>query len=140
MQTFAIIEKDMVVNIVLSDDTEQLARGLAQGQRAEGLPTDSSVAIGDRYAKGKFISCDRSPAPLALDMEQVLARNKVTYTGLMTIAGMAIEPLKDAAELGQATAEELSALAAWRQYRIDLSRVNLSADPVEWPAEPSATP
>lgn len=55
---------------------------------------------------------------------------------LMMEASQHISVLGDAVELGMATPEEQSAYTAWRQYRVSLSRVELTQDPIQWPAKP----
>lgn len=44
--------------------------------------------------------------------------------------------LADAVELGMATEDEQTAYAAWRKYRVELSRMDLSAQPLAWPEKP----
>ncbi|WP_052941726.1 tail fiber assembly protein [Chromobacterium subtsugae] len=56
-------------------------------------------------------------------------------------ADAAIVPLQDAADLGMATPAESVLLAAWRRYRVELSRVPLQPDypaTITWPPAPAA--
>ncbi|OHX19847.1 tail fiber assembly protein [Chromobacterium sphagni] len=56
-------------------------------------------------------------------------------------ADAAIVPLHDAADLGMATPAEAELLAAWRRYRVELSRVQQQPGypaAVNWPAPPAA--
>ncbi|MFQ2620512.1 tail fiber assembly protein [Aeromonas caviae] len=55
---------------------------------------------------------------------------------LMAEANQQIAILADAVELGMAPAEEQTAYTAWRQYRVLLSRLDLTQQPVEWPPKP----
>lgn len=55
----------------------------------------------------------------------------------MKLASEAIAPLQDAIDLGIATDKELIQLNAWKQYRVDLNRVDTSTAPdVDWPINP----
>ncbi|MBO1928548.1 tail fiber assembly protein [Providencia rettgeri] len=46
-------------------------------------------------------------------------------------------PYQDAIDLGIATDKELMQLNAWKQYRVDLNRIDTSAAPdIEWPEKP----
>lgn len=56
---------------------------------------------------------------------------------LMGEANQQIAILTDAVELGMATPEEQAAYAAWRQYRVQLSRLDLTQQPIEWPPKPA---
>ncbi|WP_279203816.1 tail fiber assembly protein [Obesumbacterium proteus] len=48
-----------------------------------------------------------------------------------------INTLQDAVDLGMATDYEVDSLKSWRQYRVLLSRVDMSAAPdVDWPEQP----
>ena len=56
----------------------------------------------------------------------------------MNAASAAIEPLKDAVELGMSTDEEEDLLLAWQQYRVLLMRLDTSLAPdIEWPVLPA---
>ncbi|MCV9920621.1 tail fiber assembly protein [Pseudomonas sp. BT-42-2] len=54
-------------------------------------------------------------------------------------AAIRIVPLEDAADVGEASEQELAALLAWKRYRIELNRVNQQADyplAIRWPVSP----
>lgn len=55
----------------------------------------------------------------------------------MDEANQQITILADAVELGMATPEEQAAYTAWRQYRVQLSRLDLATPPIQWPPKPS---
>ncbi|MBV7558832.1 tail fiber assembly protein [Enterobacter sp. ENT02] len=56
---------------------------------------------------------------------------------LMQEATLTIETLQDAIVLGAATENEVSMLAAWKKYRVCLSRVSPNVAPkIEWPVLP----
>lgn len=56
---------------------------------------------------------------------------------LLSVAALRISPLQDAVDLELATKSELSLLKAWKQYRVDLNRVNTSEVDVKWPEPPA---
>lgn len=106
------------------------------------------VPIEDRYA-AEFVCTLRPydpeaepnpperapPAPVAPTAEAVLLRRDA----LLAQAALRIAPLDDAVDLGVETPEEVSALTAWKEYRVALSRIEqqdgFPAD-VEWPVAP----
>lgn len=53
---------------------------------------------------------------------------------LLRLAALRIAPLQDAVDLDMATSEEVAALVALKQYRVELNRIDLAA-PV-WPEQP----
>lgn len=55
---------------------------------------------------------------------------------LLQLAAIRIAPLQDALDLDDATAEEGALLKKWKQYRVALNRLDLYADPVQWPSQP----
>ncbi|MCP9269360.1 tail fiber assembly protein [Xenorhabdus sp. XENO-1] len=56
---------------------------------------------------------------------------------LMNAARDKMAPLQDAVDLDIATDAEKSALTAWRQYRVRLSRVDCTTAPdIKWPEQP----
>ncbi|XQU68219.1 tail fiber assembly protein [Cupriavidus sp. H18C1] len=69
--------------------------------------------------------------------EEILVANTTTRDALLREAGIRIAPLQDAVDLGMATAEEESQLLAWKQYRVALNRLDLTQNPVTWPAPPA---
>lgn len=76
------------------------------------------------------------PAPLEPDREQLLAAAQAQRDSLLQYATLRASPLQDAVDLGIATEAEQIELAAWKMYRVQVSRVDLEvADPV-WPDRP----
>lgn len=66
---------------------------------------------------------------------------KADRDALLATAQLRVAPLADAVELASATTQEIAALALWKQYRIELSR--LEQQPgfpfnVAWPVAPDA--
>ncbi|MBO9647348.1 MAG: tail fiber assembly protein [Variovorax sp.] len=96
------------------------------------VPAGAVVALGDSYDGKSF---GPPPQPPVLTADQVLAQRD----GLLANASLRIAPLQDAVDLDEATAVELAALKAWKQYRVALSRVDQQAGfpiAVDWPKAP----
>lgn len=59
---------------------------------------------------------------------------------LLGIAALRIAPLQDAADLSKATDAEAAQLLSWKQYRVDLSRIEQQAGfptVIDWPESPA---
>mgnify|MGYP001222966962 CR=1 FL=1 len=90
-----------------------------------GSPFDNwSEAAGD-WAKDVT-------AEQAYQLQQAYAQRNT----LIVEANQYIAELGDAVELGMATPAEQTAYTAWRQYRVQLSRLDVTQHPIEWPAKP----
>ena len=61
------------------------------------------------------------------------------YNRLRAVADFIIAPLQDAVDIDDATQEDIDRLKAWKQYRVDLSRVTdqPSYPEVVWPKVPA---
>lgn len=129
---YALIETatGTVANIVVWDGNAETWQP-PEGHTAVEVPEGVYVSIGTRYENGEFVPPE-PPAVIPPSPEQ----NAATRDTLLSIAAVRIAPLQDAADLDEASAAELATLRAWKQYRVALNRVDLSA-PV-WPQEPEA--
>lgn len=76
---------------------------------------------------------DISPPPYVPTAAELLAMRNA----LLDNAAREIAPLQDAVELGVATVSEKAALLIWKQYRVDVGRTDLDAQPVVWPTLPT---
>lgn len=117
---------------------------------ADAWPGDASE-ISERWysylltgqTKGKVITVNDYGQPVLSDppaptKEQYIAEAEAKKVALLSTAGAAIGPLKDAVDLGMATKEEEALLLAWQQYRVLLMRVDTSlAHDIEWPVLPA---
>ena len=59
---------------------------------------------------------------------------------LLAVAALRIAPLQDATDLGSATEAEAALLLSWKQYRVDLSRIEQQAGfptVIDWPESPA---
>ncbi|PIF53496.1 virus tail fiber assembly protein lambda gpK [Pseudomonas sp. 29] len=68
--------------------------------------------------------------------EQMRAELESKRDLLLGVAGLRISPLQDSVDLGKATESDLAALNVWKQYRVDVNRVDLSLESVIWPPMP----
>lgn len=77
------------------------------------------------------------PTPEELRMYALAKRD-----GLLSRASLRMAPLQDAIDLGSATQEEIARLTLWRQYRVDLNRIELQDGfpmTITWPRAPDIT-
>lgn len=101
--------------------------------------TYAAVLAAQEAGKRIVPGADGSPVaadPLPPTAEQLLQINTATRDRKMAVATARIAPLQDAVDLGIATPEEVAQLTAWKRYRVDLSRLDLSLEEVDWPMQP----
>lgn len=65
-----------------------------------------------------------------------LAAAAAKRNALLAEANQHIAVLSDAVDLGMATADEQAAYTAWRRYRVELTRLDLTVTPIAWPEKP----
>lgn len=93
--------------------------------------------------QGKILgSVDELPAwvdaPAISHHEQMLMA-EAKRAANRKLADSTIAPLQDALDLEMATDEEISQLNAWKEFRVLLSRIDISAAPdINWPALPAS--
>ena len=93
----------------------------------------ADVQCGYRYIDGVFSPyVEPPPSPSA-----ILAKNTSTRDTLLATATARIAPLQDAVDLGEATAQEEAALLAWKRFRVNVNRVDLTLQGPDWPAAPN---
>jgi len=83
---------------------------------------DQGVGIGWSYKDGAFVP---PPAP-EVPKEDLVMQAAQRKTNLIADASQTISILQDAVDLGMAKEEETAELTAWKQYRILLSRTEVS--------------
>ena len=97
----------------------------------------------DGQSQGGRIAPDENGYPalypqLPLTQEEIFAVNATKKQSLMAYATVIIAPLQDAADLDDATPEEMALLKKWKQYRVALNRINTdTTDDITWPALPA---
>ncbi|WP_085596133.1 MULTISPECIES: tail fiber assembly protein [unclassified Pseudomonas] len=83
-------------------------------------------------------SVEQPPLPMPSEAE-VLTLAKATRDDLLKIATLRIDPLQDAVDRKKATAAEVDLLNRWKDYRIDLGRIEQQKGfptSIEWPSAP----
>lgn len=132
MFQYAIVNDStgLVENIIIWD-------GVSDWSAPDGFEVvQSDVAgIGWSYGDKQFVAPDLPPLPIPT-AEEILAVNTGARDSLLTRAALAIAPLQDAVDLAIATTDEVARLTAWKQYRVNVSRIDLTQAEPAWPAHP----
>ncbi|WP_369309194.1 tail fiber assembly protein [Providencia rettgeri] len=69
--------------------------------------------------------------------EELISNAELQKQALLIEAINQTTPLQDAVDLGVATDKELMRLNTWKQYRVDLNRIDTSTAPdIDWPEKP----
>ncbi|EZI28379.1 tail fiber assembly protein [Pseudomonas extremaustralis] len=103
------------------------------GWRSVGGPAD--LFSNEVYSKVEPPALVLSPP----SVEELAVKAKVKRDQFLAVAANRMGPLQDAVEVGGATDEEVSRLALWKAYRIELNRIEgQEAFPVDisWPVSP----
>lgn len=118
------------------------------GNMPEGaiaLTDEEYDAIKNAGSNGKVVREDASGRPIVTDpppptAEELAASAHVKRCGHLRDAAIRIAPLQDAVDLAIATPEEEAALLAWKQFRIDLNRIEQQSgfpQSIDWPVPPA---
>ena len=117
----------------------------------EAIPADAVEITEEQHAEllagqstGKIITSDADGNPVLQDPpaptdDELAASAKVTISNELAYAANVMGPLLDLESLGELTDAEKTSLAAWRKYRIDVSRVPQQAGypkTINWPVRP----
>ena len=97
------------------------------------IPEGVEVQSGYTYVDKVFAPYVAPPPSAA----EILARNTTARNALLALAAQAIAPLEDAADLDMATPQETAALIAWKTFRVQANRVDLTQASPTWPAMPA---
>ena len=130
---FAIIDDGVVTNVVLWDETTDWTP--PEGTTTVLVPDDSMVGIGWTYTDGIFNAPPIEPVPPP-SAEEILATNTATRNQYLTAATLAIAPLQDAVDIGEATPDDEAMLLKWKQFRVAVNRVVLTLANPTWPVPP----
>lgn len=130
---YALVENGNVTNLILLGGTWTPP----QGAFVVPLPEGSAVAPGYTYDGTAFSAPPALllPDPAPPTAAEVLAQRDAR----LAAATVRIAPLQDAVDLDIETGDEVARLTEWKQYRVDLSRIEQQAGfpgDVEWPAAP----
>ncbi|MGF0239534.1 tail fiber assembly protein [Rhodococcus sp. IEGM1300] len=105
--------------------------------------SEHNTLLDDEY----FVDINDGPEPEVVppipssDMLSALAKER--RDKLLAVAANRMGPLKDAVDTDRATGDEVSRLAQWKGYRIDLNRIELQAGfplDIDWPLSPDEVP
>lgn len=140
MKTYAFVQRGEVVEIIppVTDSS-----GKEIGIQDRYAPDFAAVMYdisglrpqpeqGWTYIEGVFAA----PVPYRPTPEEILARNKTERDRLLAGAALAIAPLQDAVDLDDARPAEVALLKKWKQYRVEVNRVDLTAPAPAWPTKP----
>ena len=105
------------------------------------IDPETYLALQQAQMSGKVIDFDAEP-PIARAFvpspEQARSTAVATRDALLLEATTRIAPLQDAVDLGNETASEVALLMQWKQFRVDVNRVDITQlDPV-WPSRPGS--
>jgi len=129
MKTYARIENQRVAEIVsLNVKPEKLYHPSLVWVDITALPEQPDINY--RYSDGLFT------APVTdAENAELIASSRLAAE--MDAANRTIAPLQDAVDISIATDEEITRLAEWKRYRVELSRIDTSNAPdIEWPVTP----
>lgn len=129
---YAVIENGQVVNVIVWDgDTDNWQP--PEGQIAVDISEGSTAGIGYTYDGEVFTAPPVPPPTLA----ETLSINTAARDNYLASAARAIAPLQDAVDLESAMPEELALLKKWKQYRVDVNRIDLTQINPTWPNLPA---
>lgn len=129
MKTYARIENQHVAEIVaLNVKPEKLYHPSLVWVDITALPEQPNINY--RYSDGVFT------APVT-DAENAALIASSRLAAATDEANRIIAPLQDAVDISIATDEEITRLADWKRYRVELSRIDTSKAPdITWPVRP----
>lgn len=129
MKTYARIENQRVAEIVaLNVKPEKLYHPSLVWVDITALPEQPDINY--RYSDGIFTAPETDAENAELIASSRLAAE-------MDEANRIIAPLQDAVDINIATDEEITRLAEWKRYRVELSRIDIKqAQNIAWPVKP----
>ena len=129
MKTYARIENQRIAEIVsLNVKPEKLYHPSLVWVDITALPEQPDINY--RYIDGLFTAPGTDAENAALIASSRLAAE-------MDEANRTIAPLQDAVDISIATDEEITRLAEWKRYRVELNRIDTSKAPdIQWPEKP----
>lgn len=82
------------------------------------------------------------PAPPEPTPDELVAMALAERDRLLARATLRMAPLQDAIDLGSATPEEIASLTRWKQYRVELNRIEQGEgfpQAITWPEAPDVS-
>ena len=140
MGVYALIKDGEVINTILWDGPEASPMDFGKGVSFAEIPDDegNQPSIGWFYDGSVFSAPPLTDEQIAEQKQQRIYNNAATKANLIAQATIAIAPLQDAVDLGEATDTETAALKSWKQYRVTVNRVDSNtSDGIAWPKQPS---
>lgn len=139
-EVYALIQDGVVINTIAWKGPEDSPLDFGEGVTYVEIPDGegNQPSIGWSYHGSVFAAPPLTDEQIAEQNQQKIANNVATKANLIAQATIAIAPLQDAVDLGEATDAETASLKAWKQYRVTVNRIdaNISED-IDWPVLPN---
>lgn len=144
MKQFAYVVAGLVSEVIpefvtLGEGDQAVTVPIAERYTAEFVASliecPDGTQAGYTYIDGAFAAPQPYTPPPPTAAEVMAQRD-----ALLAEATLRIAPLQDAVDLDDATAAEIAALKAWKQYRVALSRIEQQSGfpaAVNWPKAPA---
>jgi Caudovirales tail fibre assembly protein. len=139
VKTYALITDGKVTNTIVWEGPDASPMDFGEGVSYAVIPdgNGNSPSIGWSYDGNVFTAPPLTDEEIAEQHQQKIANNVSTKASLIAQATIAIAPLQDAVDLGDATDAETVALKLWKQYRVAVNRIDAnSASDITWPDVP----
>lgn len=139
---YAWVEDGIVTNITEWDgNADPMTGGLVvpEGVAMAPIPDGAIAYIGfgaTQNSDGSWVF-DQPPPPTR-SAEEILAANTAERVRLLNASSMAISTLQDAIDLGMQEDGDAAMLTAWRAFRVNVTRVDLTSATPAWPTPPEA--
>lgn len=121
---------DLRGTVAYKKENAEEVRVKTLGPLSDDLTALVPATFYDEWDGDKWVT-DSVAAQAAAKAEAEFRRSLLLNTASTEIAWR-----QDAVDVGEATAEEAAALTAWKKYRVQLMRIDLSKP--EWPPEPAS--
>ncbi|EOW5466661.1 tail fiber assembly protein [Escherichia coli O141,141ab,141ac:H43] len=129
MSNYAVVVNGVVANVVVWDGDDEWSP--TEGEAI--LLDDTDASIGWSYSSGEF----HPPLEKEKTQDELIQIATETKNALLLLASDALGPLQDAVDLQMATPTESERLIAWKKYRVQLSRIDVSnPNQIVWPEVP----
>ncbi|WP_395606368.1 tail fiber assembly protein [Pseudomonas sp. B22129] len=132
---YVLNQVDTGCSVAISYNEGVLAVSVAK----DGEPTDLAHSI-TLHVAVESLPPQEVPPPAQPPVADPLELAQAEIARLRTVADYAVAPLQDAVDVDEATQAELSALKAWKKYRVALNRVPEQTgypEAIEWPDVPA---
>lgn len=126
-----VIQQDLRGQTAYNTQTKQPRTITELGALSENETLLSPTSTHDVWDNDKWVADPDAEAAAAL------AAATAKRNALLAEANQCIAVLSDAVDLGMATADEQAAYNAWRRYRVELTRLDLTVTPIAWPEKPA---